>query len=184
MIIEKAIREFTEKYNDEMIMSIDKLSKELGYKENGFTMNAVDIKESTDQFKTFIEGYADYQKKNIDNDKAESLEAIKEQTNKFIDKKLFNETKVPYPELPAFVESYINSINDMQAAMENVKYDMMVTGVNQDAIGLVNEFVDIFTEKMQGRFYPIMENVLWASGYKANERLSKDYNRTKAPIFL
>ena len=189
MKIDSAIKEFTEKYDHEMIESIDGLTRELGYSANGYTMPVFAIKESVDAFVTFMEGYADYKIKHSDDKDAISQEKILEQTSEFIDKQCFAEKTITYPEVSSYVKEYIDSIKILSDTTNKVKAQMMDESVDPEYVGDVNSMIDEFTEKMQSKFYPVMEKMLWASGYNARRRLARAGKETAnksnpAPIFI
>lgn len=187
MIIERAIKNFTENYNQEMMSSIDKMSKEIGYKANKYKLPAFNINESTNLFKVFIEGYADYKNKNVDNKDAVTQEEIKKNVTNYIESMLFKDQDILYTDIPKYIESYIESINTMYNVINDTKRSMMENSVDQDAIGDVNLFVDEFVERMESKFNPIMDKILWASGYNASQRLAKNSYKDKdtdKPVFL
>lgn len=189
MKTDSAIKEFTEKYNREMIESIDSLSNRTGYKENKLTMPVVNLTEATHNFDVFMRGYADYKKKHI-GDTSLSNEEIFENTNAFINKPdMFTEDKVLIVNLPGYIQSYLESVDTISKTADDIKSDMTESGVDMESIGAVNGFVDSFVERMQEQFYPVMDRILWASGYNARQRLSKAGTSTAAkqnptPIFI
>lgn len=173
MKIDKSLKEFTERYNKEMLESVDAMSKELGYRVNNYKMVATNINESVGDFKTFLEGYADYKIKELKEGTQLTQEKIMEQTKDFIDQTLFKEAAVPYPELPNFIRSYTEGIKTIIDTTNNVKRLMTEAGVDATYVGDVNTMVDQFSEKMDNQFHAVMEKVLWASGYNSRQRLSK-----------
>lgn len=189
MKIDSALKEFTEKYNSEMIESIDDVSKNFGYNISGYKMPVVNINESVNNFKIFMEGYLDYEKKYVGNYPTPH-ERVVEQTNAFIESaELFKEEKIPYSEIPNYVKSYVEGIKTLSDMTDKVKEGLMECGTDIEYIGDVNSFVDKFTERMQESFYPVMDQILWASGYNARQRLSKAGTSTAAtknstPVFI
>lgn len=189
MKIDSALKEFTERYDREMIESIDDLSKNFGYNINKYTIPVVNINESVNKFKTFMEGYLDFEQKNVDNYPVDHKTVV-EQTNNFINSdELFNEEKLLYSELPEYVKSYVEAIKTVSDLTDSVKLGLMECGSDSDHVADVNSFVDAFTERMQTKFYPVMDQILWASGYNARQRLSKAGTSTAAnpkstPVFI
>ena len=189
MKIDSAIKEFTEKYDQEMLESIDRVSKELGYEVNGYTVPAFNLNEAVTSFVSFLEGYGDYKVKNINNEKAESQEKILEQTENFIKEGCFKEAAIKYPDIPDFIKGYVESIKILLDTTDKVKSYMSEADVNPTYVGDVNQMVDQFTEAMQDRFYPVMEKMLWASGYNARRALAKsgkapEKKVSQNPIFI
>ena len=189
MKTDSAVKEFTEKYNREMLESIDELSNRRGYKENKLTMPVVNLTEATHKFDIFMRGYADYKKKHIDGDSL-SNDQIFENTNTFInDPGMFTEDAIMITNLPGYIKTYFESVNTIGSMADEIKNDMTESGVDLESVGAVNGFVDSFMERMQGKFYPVMDQILWASGYNARQRLSKAGTSTAAtnnskPVFI
>lgn len=189
MKIDSALKEFTEKYNADMMSSIDKMSNELAYEANGYTFPLFNLKESVDSFIQFLEGYGKF---HIDNNGKlpVSQEHILEQTEKFIsdEKTMFIETAVKYKEIPEFITEYVNSIRKINDATNKVKSNMIIEGIDNKYIGDTNIIVESFTEKLQDKFYPVMEKMLWASGYTSSQRLANAGKSAKTtetrPVFI
>jgi len=188
MKIDSAIREFSEKYNIEAMQSIDEISKELGLNYNkknhinsirGFT-----IKEGFDSFIEFIHGYAKYKVDNIMNERATSHETILNHTKSFIQNKVFTEKPLLYSELPIFVESYISGVKSLQKVTDATKTQMMEAGVDTDSIASINDFMDMFMTRLNESFDPVMNQILWASGYYGKIRLANQGQKVFKPVIV
>lgn len=189
MKIDSALIEFTEKYSPAMLESIDKMSNELGYQANGYKMVLFNLTESVNAFSDFLKGYKDYQIKFVGQDLPLPQSEIFERTEKFINSEdNFKESAVKYHDLPAFIKSYVESIKIISDTTDMIKSEMTEAGVNPEYIGDTNQLVDQFTEKLQDEFYPVMEKMLWASGYNAGQRLANAgraaSTRKTEPIFI
>lgn len=188
MIVDNAIKEFTEKYDREAIASIDELAGEIGLKKAGFTIKTFNIKESFNQFSKYLEQYGEYKAKYKDDPKASPREVIYESTKTFMDNDLFLLAEMKYEELPDFVSGYIEGCNALIETVETVKSSMRNNEIDMESVGDVSEFADMFMEKMNERFHESMDRILWASGYKSKQRLSKHNNTPKVsepkPVFL
>lgn len=183
MKIDSAVKEFIEKYDESAIRSIDNISNDIGLIENRRKINVVNLNETFSMFNEYLEGYGKYKCDHIGDEEASSQEEIKENVTKFITSELFKEDKISYDKLPEYVKSYVEGINTTIENLENVKSVMVEAGVDADCVGDVNEFVDQFVESLQSSFYPVMENILWASGYNSNKRLFSKEKKQK-PQFL
>ena len=186
MKIDNAIKIFSEKYDRDAIESIDNISKEYGLLINESTIKTFNMCEAFDIFNKYLEGYASYKINNINNPEATSQDLIKESVEKFINTQIFKETSSKYNELPNFITGYIDGINSLCETIDNVKISMIDNGILDECVGDVNEFADMFIDKLHESFYPTMENILWASGYNSKKRLeyNKDKIKSNAPVFL
>lgn len=187
MKIDNAIKEFIEKYDSTAMESIDLLSRDLGLEHLGETMKLINIEENFNNFKRWLEQYADYKIKNKNNSEATGQELIKESANIFINRDLFTESSIKefkYKDLPKFVASYAEGVQNIIETVENVKELMMNENVDIEAVGDVNTFTDEFTDHLNEAFHPEMNRILMASGYKNKLRFKNNTKRNKPPVFL
>lgn len=188
MKIDSAIQNFLEKYDAESMDSIDRVSGELGLRASGSTIPVFNIKESFDRFDEYLRGYGQYKIENIENPKASPQETIRENVASFINNHIFECAEIQYPKLPEFVQTYLEGISSLLETIDGVKHDMMVEGVDMEAVGDVNDFTDHFMDKLQEHFDPAMDRILWASGYNAHQRMMHPSNEDKevssGPTFL
>lgn len=185
MKIDTALHVFSEKYDREAIESIERISSQLGLQMNGYTVKAFNLTEAFNRFSEYLQGYGAYKAENVDNPKASTQDAIKENVSKFIDGYVFEEKDVKCTDLPGFVRGYVEGITSLIETVDAVKSTMLDAGVAQEAVGDVNDFVDCFMDKLQESFDPAMNRILWASGYNARQRMKdvKSSVRHK-PVFL
>lgn len=185
MIIDNAIKTFFEKYDREAIQSIENISKEYGLNINGNTIKTFNLGESFNIFNQYMDGYANYKIENVNNLEASKQETIKESVQKFVDTQIFKESETKYSDLPTFVMEYVNGINSLQEMVDNTKRLMTDSEVKAEDIGDINEFTDMFINKLHEHFNPVMESILWASGYNGKQKLIKgNTSKPTAPVFL
>jgi tRNA U34 5-carboxymethylaminomethyl modifying enzyme MnmG/GidA len=184
MKIDSSIKEFLEKYNDEAMQSIEEISSEFGLVSQRNKIKLFNLNEDINKFINYMEGYSNYKIKNINNENASTNESISDQVNIFMDKELFKESEVLYSELPKFVSSYINGIKDIGGKVDEWKEKMLEAEVDYESIGIINDFVDTFTERLNEKFDNSMNKILWASGYNSKKKLSENKVKELKPIFL
>lgn len=192
MKIDSAIKEFLEKYDTEAIRSIDELAQDLSLTRQKAKMPAFNLQEGIDTFIEFLEGYANYKIENINNEKASPHEAIVEHTKLFISGKLFKETtetgedeEILIESIPKFVESYIKGIPNVISTIDKLKAAMLESGTDLESIAVINDFADDFMESLHERFDPVMDKILWASGYNSKIALRNAVPKPKeTPVFL
>jgi hypothetical protein len=172
MIIDNAIKDFLEKYDEESMKFIDVISKDFGLNITGQTLPGFNIQESFDTFGKYLEGYCDYIIKNAGNDNRSSDETINESVDTFINTQLFSECKLKYSELPSFVKSYTEGVKSLTSTINKVKEDLVMEGFQQESAN-VNKYSDKFMIKMNEAFEPCMDKILGASGYKTKKRFEK-----------
>jgi len=180
--IDRCIKNFLESYDSSAMESIDKISQEYGLVVNGHTLNLFNIKEAFDTFKDCLSLYARYQIENVNNDKKLTHDQTFSNTMKFIEEKIFGEKAYKYNELPNFVQSYIEGVNQVITVCDHSKSSMSEADINNEFISDINEFCDKFIDIMDQKFTEAMDKVLLASGYTTNKALS-DTTPKKKPIF-
>ena len=185
MKIDSAVKTFFEKYDREAIQSIDNISREHGLVIHESTIKSFNLKESFDIFGQYLKGYATYKSESVNNEEATSQDMIKESVESFINTQIFKETATKYADLPTFVTGYIEGINSLNEAIDEAKRIMNDANVKPEDIGDINEFTDMFMDKLHEHFYPVMESILWASGYNAKKILyNPNSDKPAAPVFL
>lgn len=184
MKIDTAIREFMEKYDREAMSSIDRLSTDRSLLSTKSKIKVFNIREGFGKFREYLEGYGSYKVKNLNNDDASPQDIIMESASNFISTQIIKEVEISYNELPTFVEAYFAGINDLNKTVDEVKSMMIDGDVLYEDVGDVNTFCDQFIDLLNESMDRSMNKILWASGYNAKKRLSKDNKRTKDPVFL
>lgn len=173
MKISHAIEDFTNKYNCEMIEAIDDMSKQIGYRENGYKMDILNVVEAIDKFKTFIEGYGEYKIKNINNPNATDNKMIEENACSFICDLAIHKAEVPYSNFPEYIKSYCNGIIGICETIDCIKCKLECEGVDTESVGLTECIGDKFISVVQPLFYSAMDQMVIASGYAFKQRLAK-----------
>ena len=190
MKLDHELQSFTETYDQEVMESIDRLANEFGVQVKKLGMDGFNLVESFDIFSKYLEGYGDYKVKNKDNDKASSQDTIRESVALFIKDHIFKEQKVLYMDFPNLLKAYAEGCNKLLGTVDKVKKEMTENEVTEESIGDVNDFTDQFLEKFHSYFDPMMENVMWASGYNTRKNLINRKTRKDlkteyaAPVFL
>lgn len=184
MKIDNAIKNFTERYDCEAMKSIDDLSKDIGLEHMGATMKLINLQESFDKFNLWLEQYAMYRIKTKDDENVTEQHLIKESSEVFMEKELFEDLDVKYSDLSKFVKSYFEGIEKVIKNVDKVKEDMTDNDVNLEYVGDVNDFVDAFMQNLSESFDPVMEKILWASGYNSKKKLQNSGKGNKKPVFL
>lgn len=174
MIITKALQEFKEKYNRESIESIVNLSNDKTMYMSSF--NAFNLTESVNRFKLFIDGYAEYRTEKVNDKKKPSNDTLLEHTKLLIDNKLkdheiFEELKLPFRNASSFVQEYVECINILSDTVNKNQSLILESTDDVSSSGCVLEFTEMFLDKLNDRFYPIMEHLLNSSGYYSRKQL-------------
>lgn len=184
MKIDSALKNFSEKYNEEAIMFIENLSNDFGLIKQKKTIKGFNIKEGFDDFKDFLVKYGKYKVENMDNPKASSQDVICESVKANIKDELFRDKDIRYNEIPAFIESYVSGIKDLISTADSVKKYMIESGVDLNSVGDVNTFLDNFITRLDESFNPTMDHILWASGYNSKKILYNTNQNVNKEIFL
>ena len=187
MKIDNAIQIFTETYSRDALASIDNLSKDVGLNGNHIKINLFDIQNSFDKFKSYIESYANYKILHKNDSKGTSQDGITEAVKRFIESKELSSSKsYQYKEIPSTIAAYIEGVQTLLETVDNVKNALTEADVDMEAVGYVNEYTDMFMEKVDSLLSSNMDTLLWASGWTAKQRLfnTKPKTNESKPIFL
>lgn len=188
MKVDTAFKEFLEKYDDNAIMSIDALSNNFAGNAQFKKISLYNMKECFESFCDFLSGYAQYKIDNINNPEASPQTAIQESTQGFINSDILKSVELPYRDIPDFVSGYIDGVKKLTETVETSKQSMIESNVDTDAVGDVNTFADNFMTRVTEAFDKGMDKLLWASGYKSNQRLiERKVEKTEeepTPVFL
>lgn len=182
MKIDNLLKEFTETYDRDSLESIDNISNDFSLKVSNSKINLVNLNESFDKFKKYLRGYSEYKINKSNEAKQVTRDEIYESMNNFVDTLFKTEEAIPYNEVSNYIKSYIENVNDLIKETETIKTHMEDSNVDLSEVGDVNDFVDVFVDHLQEAFSPSMDKILWASGYNAKQRLSKDYKKPKQNI--
>lgn len=174
MIISNTIKEFKEKYDREAIQSIINLSDDKTLYRSTFT--GFNITESVEQFKSYIEGFAEYRVTEGNKNEKRTNEILLEHTKLLLENKsdkanFFKEIKVPYNSATEFIQEYMDSITIVSDMINSSQSIIMESTDDVESTGYVVTFTEMFMEKMNDAFYPIMEHLLQSSGYYSRKQL-------------
>lgn len=183
MKIDNAIKLFSEKYDREAMQSIERISSEIGLTNNDYSINGFNMNHAFSSFKEYLDGYGKYKEKTIAVQPVMPVDAIRKNVNKFLDEEVIKEENVKYSELPKFITGYIEGIESLSNMVDPLKSRMLTAGVDHESVGLVNEFVDLFMDRLQESFEPVMDKILWASGYNSKKKLYSEATKEKV-LFL
>ena len=180
MYLNEAIKNLFNKYDKKAFESLDNLSKNYSYKLGELSTSVLNINEAFDKFNLYIEGYIDYKiealntKENVMNQKQ-----ITEATHDFIDNKLFTENRILYTDIKNYIESYISGVNKLINTIDKGREKLFEADVDNTSIGAMEEFGEYFIDKLNTKFFPVLENMLWASGYYSQKKLKENNNQNK-----
>jgi hypothetical protein len=132
-----------------------------------------------------IVGYGQYKENFMGDPKMSSQDEITKSFHGYMaNESNFPEAAIPYPAITENVQAYVNGVNAMQATVESVKSSMAEHDIDQESIGMVNEYCDMFMDVMTERFDAWMERALKESGYYTKKALAKPAQRKEKIVFL
>lgn len=182
MKIDSAIEEFLERYDSDAIASIDEMSRQLGRITRKDTINLFNINESFNSFNMWLRGYSDF---HLSESELPSIGEITESYQAFLgNDEMFKETALTYDKFPGFVKAYVEGIQKTIGNVDQLKTTMLEAGIDGERIGAINEFTDLFMDKMTKSFNESMNNLLRASGYNSRQVLFGKKPSAKKPVFL
>lgn len=180
MKIDRCIKDFMEKYDQEAMKSLEDLSTEIGM--TNYKIHVFNINEAFDTFKQSLEIYKGWSNKSLTGSNNVTFEQICENAHSVIDKAVFTECDIEYRELPSFVKSYLEGVQLLSDKIDEIRSDMMLEDASNDEIIKLEEFCDHFIESLNSKFLPIVENAVKGSGYYTRKNLHTPGK--KAPVFL
>ena len=174
MTISNTLKEFKEKYDRDAIQSIINLSDDKTLYRSTFI--GFNLTESVEQFKSYIEGFAEYRATEGNVDEKRTNTILLEHTKLLLENKsdavkIFEEINIPFNSATEFIQEYMDSIaliNDMVDSGQSV---ILESTDDVDSAGCVLEFTEMFLDKMNDKFYPVMEHLLQNSGYYSRKIL-------------
>jgi len=183
MKLDKAIKNFTEKYDRTAMQYIEKVSSEFGLVYNKQSIPAFNMSEAFNKFEEYVEGYGDYKIRLLSDVTLKDIpsEEITETTKKWCES-VFKDSELVYNDIPAFIESYVNGVNSLITVIESNKQQLMEEGVSPKDIGAINEYADIFMDTLDSKFESVMDKILMASGYTSTQRLNGKVEAPKKDI--
>lgn len=181
MTKDRILSEFVDTYDRTMMESVENISKEFGLVIHNHTIDVNDINEAKNNFCEFVNDFTKYKMNETKNTKNVSLDEIRTHTKNMVTTEMFNTAKWRYKDLPAYVESYVNLISEVDKFVEECRVKLFEYEANQDDIGFLTEATELFYDTMKSKFDSSMDKILTASGYKSKKAISE---KTKSPIFL
>lgn len=185
MKLDREVRSFIEKYDREAMQCIDELCSDFGIGIKKIGTQGFNVNESIDIFNQYLHGYMQYKLENKNNENATNQDTIKESVKTFIDQNIFKEQFIPYKEMTGVIKSYLENIKSLSESVDEIVGTMMENDIDQESIGDVSEFAEMFLDEFHKRFDPLMENVVIASGYATRQKLFNNKTKTEnVPVFL
>lgn len=165
------IDDFFNKYNKNMIESIDNMSTDPSNKLTRGKMKLFNVNESIDNFNKYLQGYCKYKIDNKDNPEASSQDTIMEAVDKFINDNKPKEVDIKYTDVSDNISKYLENINTTIDNINNVTSSMVENNINNNDIACINKIVDDFTNTFVECIDDNMDRILWASGYNSRQKL-------------
>jgi hypothetical protein len=171
MTVKRVLESFFEKYSEEAMTTISKMSGDLTLsmsKFKGFTFT-----EGSEKFLEYVGGYADYKMERVEeSDKRyQSNEAITEHTKSFVRDDLFKEAMLPYTEAGALVENCLKHLASLPGKTEQVQGQLMEAGLDNESVGTVVTIIDDYATYLFETVCPVIDRLLWASGWNSAQAL-------------
>lgn len=171
MIIDSAVQDFLEKYDREAIVSIAKFATDEVQIRNKYNLNLFGITEAFARFDQLLSNWGKTNiKKLIKEGTDYTLQDATYEVSGFINSELIKDKNIYVQDFPDFIESYLNGVNKISESVEKIKIEMIKNRVPNENIGIINEFVDKFMEKVNPLFYKGMDEILWATGYTYEQK--------------
>lgn len=172
MKIDLVLKNFSEKYDRDMIDAISNISNDFGLNKNGYKIHSFNINEAFDQFTKYLKGYGDYTIECMSNEKLiKSKEDISDSFKNFMNISVIKECDLHYNEIEKFVTSYLEGVDNLITIIDECKSKMEDAGVAPEVVGTINEYTDMFIDVLEEKVDENMDKFLLASGYTTNKRL-------------
>ena len=161
---------FFERYSPEAIRSIDRMSGDLTLQMSKF--KAFTFDDGSSKFLEYVDGYADYKMERVEetDKRYQTNEAILEHTKSFVRDDLIRETKLPFKQASTFVENVLKHLGSLPGKAEEVQTRLMEAGLDNESVGTVIEIVDDYATYLYESVCPVIDRLLWASGYNSAQR--------------
>lgn len=174
MILDSAIETFLETFDRDAIMSIDNFSKDELEIRNKAKISLFGITEAFNRFDQIISNWGKTNLRKLIKEGTDyTLQDASKEVSDFINLKIIKPKEVLVSDLPAFVESYLTGVKKTLDNIENIKIEMIKNKINNENIGIINDFADHFMEKVNTEFFKGMDTILWATGYNVNAKRKK-----------
>ena len=189
MRIDNVINEFCEKYDRDAMKSIEDISSEIGLVQNNITIKGFNMNEAFKSYTAYLKGYAEFMElaavegsKEAKTMEKSSYDEVAKSFDKYIDTKVINEEALTYDKLPQFISSFIEGVRALNEDVKTIKDCMFEADVPNELIGNVNDYTDKFIDKVVESMDPVMNEILWASGYNSKKKLFTE-KKKNATVF-
>ena len=186
MKIDNALKEFCEKYDRNAIQSIDDISTDIGLVQNKVTIKGFNMNEAFNSFSSYLRDYVKFMEKaQVEGSQQAKLmentsrEQVMKSFSDYTNTNVIKEEALTYDKLPEFISSFIEGVNTLIDNVDNFKEQMTDAGVDNELIGDINEYVDIFMDKLTESMDPVMDKILWATGYNSKKALFSEEKKKK-----
>jgi len=186
MYLNESIKCLFNKYDKAAFESLDELSNNQAYKIKELFTEGVNLNEAFETFNTYIEGYIQYKLQSVENpsEKIMPLKTITENAHYLVDNKLFFNSRILYTDVKNYIESYMNGVNKVMKTIDDGKVKLFEANIDNESIGALDEFSEYFIDKLNDKFYPFIEKMLWASGYTGKKKMQELINKSETYTFL
>ena len=166
----KTIRTFMEKYNADMMESIDMFASERGIQLTNPSFKGIDIDQSFQEFTNFLTEYATNLSKN-DVSKKMTIEGIKNNFNQATNHSFAEKVDVHYKDMPSIITSYLEHMDDVETNLAEAKSVLLEHCVSPEYIGVLDELWENYNEHLTPLFYEMVDHTIMSSGYYTKQRL-------------
>lgn len=190
MRIDNVIKEFCEKYDRDAMKSIEDISTEIGLIQNNITIKGFNMNEAFKSYTAYLKGYAEFMElaavegsKEAKTMEKSSKEEVAKSFDKYINTKVINEEALTYDKLPQFISSFVEGVRTLTKDVDTIKDAMFEAEVPNEVIGSVNDYTDKFIDKLVESMDPVMNEILWASGYHSKKKLFTEKKKSSSAVF-
>lgn len=186
MKLDRLLKDFVERYDEEAIASIEKFSSSPSMRLSRCTLEGFDIDRAIRDFNEYLSEYARYNIEFANSPKKSSHKAIMERTSLFIENDIIVAKDVQYSHIPSFIKRYVEGIQSIQQCEASTTNNLMEHDATIEEIGSVQKITEQFGTKLMESFYRIIDNVLIASGYAGKHQKStpSSDSNIQNPVFL
>ena len=177
-----ALLSFCEKYDGEAIESITIMSNDISLTHHKF--DGMKLNESAAMFVKALRGYVDLCCEHVTDEESTQPADFITECNTYIATKLFSEEKIPYQHASSMVSSYLEHIHELESTEDELKTKMLEAGTPGEQVGGLTDMVEVYLSQLDEKMESVMDGLLWASGYRSKERLSKAGSTTKPQHYI
>lgn len=180
MLIDAALRDFYQKYNNSDITKLIETSKELGLNHSE-TFEVADVETSFNTFLEALRGYVEYKIKYKDkSEEAVNQDKINNDMNNFIDHQLVKKKTIRIGEFPNIVATYLTKCKSAKKELTELKHKLILHSqpsnyIQPQDIGYISDYADRFMVVLRDEFYNNMYKMLRVSGvFKDEDEVAKE----------